>query len=75
MGEQAFFSWFFTKNIASLKIITTFATAIQKAQVAELVDAHVSGACAARREGSSPFLGTAKSDNRLIFNDCRAFLL
>ena len=47
---------------------------IQKAQVAELVDAHVSGACAARREGSSPFLGTAKSDNRLSFNDCRTFV-
>ena len=47
----------------------------QKAQVAELVDAHVSGACAARREGSSPFLGTAKSDNRLKINDCRAFVL
>ena len=30
----------------------------KEAQVAELVDAHVSGACAARREGSSPFLGT-----------------
>ena len=30
----------------------------KNAQVAELVDAHVSGACAARREGSSPFLGT-----------------
>ena len=27
-------------------------------QVAELVDAHVSGACAARRAGSSPVLGT-----------------
>ena len=26
----------------------------------ELVDAHVSGACAERREGSSPFLGTIK---------------
>ena len=47
----------------------------QKAQVAELVDAHVSGACAARREGSSPFLGTAKSDNRLKINGCRAFVL
>ena len=47
-----------TKTIASSKNITTFATAIKKAQVAELVDAHVSGACAARREGSSPFLGT-----------------
>ena len=31
---------------------------IQIAQVAELVDAHVSGACAARRAGSSPVLGT-----------------
>ena len=31
---------------------------IQNAQVAELVDAHVSGACAARRAGSSPVLGT-----------------
>ena len=41
---------------------------IQKAQVAELVDAHVSGACAARREGSSPFLGTTKVASRLKFN-------
>ena len=31
---------------------------IINAQVAELVDAHVSGACAARRAGSSPVLGT-----------------
>ena len=31
---------------------------VQNAQVAELVDAHVSGACAARRAGSSPVLGT-----------------
>ena len=29
-----------------------------KAQVAELVDAHVSGACAVRCAGSSPVLGT-----------------
>ena len=43
--------------------------------MAELVDAHVSGACAARREGSSPFLGTAKSDNRLTVNDCRIFFV
>ncbi len=28
------------------------------ALVAELVDAHVSGACAEMREGSSPFQGT-----------------
>ena len=30
----------------------------KKAQVAELVDAHVSGACVERRAGSSPVLGT-----------------
>ena len=35
--------------------------AILNAQVAELVDAHVSGACAARRAGSSPVLGTCFS--------------
>ena len=33
--------------------------------MAELVDAHVSGACAARRAGSSPVLGT------LFFNMIR----
>ena len=31
------------------------------AQVAELVDAHVSGACVERRAGSSPVLGTNKT--------------
>ena len=30
------------------------------AQVAELVDAHVSGACVERRAGSTPVLGTIK---------------
>ena len=30
----------------------------RKAQVAELVDAHVSGACVERHAGSSPVLGT-----------------
>ena len=30
----------------------------ENAQVAELVDAHVSGACVSRRAGSSPVLGT-----------------
>ena len=30
------------------------------AQVAELVDAYVSGACAVRRAGSSPVLGTSE---------------
>ena len=29
-----------------------------RAQVAELVDAHVSGACVSQRAGSSPVLGT-----------------
>ena len=29
--------------------------------MAELVDAHVSGACVARRAGSSPVLGTSES--------------
>ena len=32
------------------------------AQVAELVDAHVSGACVARHAGSSPVLGTKRRD-------------
>ena len=34
----------------------------KNAQVAELVDAHVSGACVARRAGSSPVLGTLFQD-------------
>ena len=37
------------------------------AQVAELVDAHVSGACAARRAGSSPVLGTFFKKKRSSF--------
>ena len=32
---------------------------MNNAQVAELVDAHVSGACAERCAGSSPVLGTS----------------
>ena len=35
--------------------------AITYAQVAELVDAHVSGACVERHAGSSPVLGTTKT--------------
>ena len=31
---------------------------LNRAQVAELVDAHVSGACVSQRAGSSPVLGT-----------------
>jgi uncharacterized protein YjbJ (UPF0337 family) len=34
--------------------------------MAELVDAHGSGPCAARREGSSPFLGTNPPKSRAI---------
>ena len=30
--------------------------------MAELVDAHVSGACVSRRAGSSPVLGTFKTE-------------
>ena len=47
---------FFAKKFVGLKNSLYLCT--RNAQVAELVDAHVSGACAARREGSSPFLGT-----------------
>ena len=39
--------------------------AITYAQVAELVDAHVSGACVARRAGSSPVLGTIRADGEI----------
>ena len=39
---------------------------LQFAQVAELVDAHVSGACVSRRAGSSPVLGTTSD----IFKTC-----
>ena len=42
--------------------------AIINAQVADLVDAHVSGACAARRAGSSPVLGTIQSRFHLDMN-------
>ena len=36
--------------------------------MAELVDAHVSGACAARRAGSSPVLGTTPFVKRVVIN-------
>ena len=41
-----------------LNILNNQATEKSYAQVAELVDAHVSGACVSRRAGSSPVLGT-----------------
>ena len=36
--------------------------------MAELVDAHVSGACAARRAGSSPVLGTKHKKPKRLFD-------
>ena len=40
--------------------------------MAELVDAHVSGACVARCAGSSPVLGThSRMDFRNGFGSCR----
>ena len=46
----------FRSNI--LNINTKRIALYQNAQVAELVDAHVSGACVSQRAGSSPVLGT-----------------
>ncbi len=57
---------FWAKIVGNSKNFTNFALANKpNAQVAELVDAHVSGACAARREGSSPFLGTNSKPSSL----------
>ena len=41
------------------------------AQVAELVDAHVSGACVERHAGSSPVLGTKVCNVYEMFEICR----
>ena len=43
---------------SSLVFRSTFWLQLPNAQVAELVDAHVSGACVERRAGSTPVLGT-----------------
>ena len=43
---------------------------LKNAQVAELVDAHVSGACVERHAGSSPVLGT-KGTNNLFFDSVK----
>ena len=51
--------------------------ALAKGPSGGMVDAHVSGACAARREGSSPFLGTffkARSTAHLHHVQCLVFL-
>ena len=42
------------------------------AEVAELVDAHVSGTCELARAGSSPAFGTCKPD--ITLRVCRVFL-
>ena len=41
------------------------------AQVAELVDAHVSGACVLQRAGSSPVLGTLFIQNDFMMERWR----
>ena len=43
---------------SSSLVFRSIQIAIPNAQVAELVDAHVSGACVERHAGSSPVLGT-----------------
>ena len=48
----------FPLNLMNKKEFRRGSNLLLRAQVAELVDAHVSGACAARRAGSSPVLGT-----------------
>jgi hypothetical protein len=52
----------------SSRYLTRLAGALRRgrtpAQVAELVDAPASGAGGATREGSSPFLGTSRSDGK-----------
>ena len=46
---------------------------LPNAQVAELVDAHVSGACVERHAGSSPVLGTlGRSEERRVGKECRS---
>ena len=48
-------------RVASSSLVfrsTQFRLQLPNAQVAELVDAHVSGACVERHAGSSPVLGT-----------------
>ena len=52
-GHQWEVEFFLDKNFRGAKLMMP-----QDTEVAELVDAHVSGACAARREGSSPSFGT-----------------
>ena len=53
VAKRAFILWQFSRHLAILAI--AIAT---HADVVELVDTHALGACAARREGSSPFIRT-----------------
>ena len=53
---------------SSLVFRSTFWLQLPNAQVAELVDAHVSGACVERHAGSSPVLGTIARDFRFWRN-------
>ena len=48
-------------GVASSSLVFRSSLQLPNAQVAELVDAHVSGACVERRAGSSPVLGTSKT--------------
>ena len=49
-------------RVASSSLVFRSFFDLMIAQVAELVDAHVSGACVERHAGSSPVLGTNLSD-------------
>ena len=53
---------------SSLVFRSTFWLQLPNAQVAELVDAHVSGACVERHAGSSPVLRTIARDFRFWRN-------
>ena len=59
----------FPLNILKQHATTSFVSRWLLAQVAELVDAHVSGACAARRAGSSPVLGTHSVSECLLVGE------
>ena len=54
----------FAETLLELVLADAARTKILKAQVAELVDALVSGTSAERRGGSSPLLGTKHSEGR-----------
>ena len=72
MGRKSDFLGFFLPKCLYIKKKYYLCTAKRKtncakpsAQVAELVDAHVSGACAARCAGSSPALGTKRESSTI----------